>query len=86
MTRSIVLGGIVGIAIGAIITFAIAHGVFELSTARADIGPAPAPHMLPADDEDLDTLSSQATTRPLRPGSNPRGVFVGAAHASSTRT
>lgn len=72
MTRSIVLGGIVGIAIGAIITFAIAHGVFELRAARAETSPI-TPRMLPAADQLEEERSIRVTHRPQRPGSAPRG-------------
>ena len=85
MTRSIVFGGIVGIAIGAIITFAVAHGVLELSAARAETTNDPPPHVLSPDDDNADLHSAQTSHRPLRPGGTTRGALdVGVrAHAMS---
>jgi hypothetical protein len=82
VTRSIVLGGLVGIAIGALITFAIAHGVFELSTARAELR-APSSSSVPFRDDGEHDIATQVTHRPLRPGSTPRGTRC-ASHAQQT--
>jgi hypothetical protein len=70
MTRSILLGGIVGVAIGALITLAIAHGVFEL-TARAQTSESP--KILSPGDAADETLPARVSHRPLRPGSRARG-------------
>jgi hypothetical protein len=72
MTRSILLGGIVGIAMGAIITFAIAHGVFELAAAHAEVPAPPAQALSPGDH--LEEQPARISHRPLRPGSRPRGA------------
>lgn len=76
MTRSIILGGIVGIVIGAIVTFALAHGLLDVRSARAGAPQDPGPsRVLPASDVvDLDDARTHGLThRPLRPGSAPRG-------------
>jgi hypothetical protein len=74
MKRSILLGGIVGIAIGAFITFAIAHGVFELATVRAESSRSTPQSMLEPSEPVGERRATQVTHRPIRPGSTSRGA------------
>jgi hypothetical protein len=75
MTRSIVLGGIVGIAVGSVVTFAIAHGV----VARTEAGPMPpppAPIVSPRSLEHAPSDAAVSVHRPLRPGSRSLGAHA----------
>lgn len=79
MKRSIVVGGIVGIAIGAIVTFVIAHGLLDFGQhagveERRQLPSQVRPVIDSLDDaEDDGHRFERLSARPLRPGSRPRG-------------
>ncbi len=73
MRRQVVIGGLVGVALGGLLTASFAHGVLSWRSAEAATGapaeraPAPAPS---ADERDATHSDAQFVPhRPLRPGS-----------------
>ena len=79
MRRQVVIGGLVGIALGGLITFSFAHGLVGWPSDRA---PAVAPQAEDASAEDeADLEVGVLPHRPLRPGSERAGKARAEAHA-----
>ena len=69
MRRQIVIGSLVGIALGGLVTFSLANGVFGASSSAAQAeNPAPAPQT--KRDSVREAFSSYDGQPPLRPGSD----------------
>jgi hypothetical protein len=69
MRRQVVIGGLVGIALGGLITFSIAHGLVSWPAASAIEAGPPSPAELEAPVPDGGDVGF-APHRPLRPGSD----------------
>ena len=71
MRRQVVIGGLVGIALGGLITFSFAHGLVGWP---GNAAPAVTPEADDAAEHDeVDTEVGVAPHRPLRPGSERAG-------------
>lgn len=84
MKRSVTLGAIVGIALGAVVTVALSRGWLELpwnESLSGDIG-APQRARLDLAPVDADDAPASEPVRPLRPG----GLHVGDLAASLPRS
>ena len=66
MKRQVVIGGLVGIALGGLITFSFAHGVLAWEPSEGTTEPAPTEKASTRDEVD----AGFAPHRPLRPGSD----------------
>ena len=74
MKRQVVIGGLVGVALGGLITASFAHGVLSWRSAqgKAEAPAVEAPAHTDEDADDVDAAQSDARFvphRPLRPGS-----------------
>lgn len=74
MRRSITWGTIVGVALGATVTFALSRGWLDMPWSASASGPAPA---AVADDASVPGMrTGDAPVRPLRPGGLPVGEIA----------
>ena len=75
MRRQVVIGGLVGVALGGLITASFAHGVLSWRSAQANTeapevqAPAQAPEAAPDPRDATHSDASLVPYRPLRPGS-----------------
>lgn len=72
MRRQVVIGGLVGVALGGLITASFAHGVLSWRSAQAETDAPAVEAPAQVEDEPVDAAHSDARFvphRPLRPGS-----------------